>query len=298
MKSKVGIALGGGGARGLAHVGVLKALEEERIPIYIIAGTSMGSIIGAMYAQYPDVNALIHKLETFFSSQDYESLGLKYIIPKNDQNPSFLNQLVKDVTQRIVINIAHSRTGIIKTERLAEAVALLIDDGDIEDTQIPFGCAATDLNSGQTILFQRGNIREAVTISSSIPGFIPPHKWDGRYLTDGGVTAPVPIDEAREMGADVVIGVSVDANNIQALDDPHILDIISRADQVRGKYLSRYQLSTADVQLHPHIEDAHWSELLRYREFIDSGERETREKLPQIRNILRKKNSIFRKLFS
>jgi len=297
IKSKVGIALGGGGARGLAHVGVLKVLEVEQIPIDIIAGTSMGSIIGAMYAQRPDVNVLINKLETFFSSQDYESLGLKYIVPKNDQNPSFLNQLVKDVTQRIVINIAHSRTGIIKTNRLAEAVALLIDDGNIEDTQIPFGCAATDLNSGQTINFREGNIREAVTISSSIPGFISPHKWNGRYLTDGGVTAPVPIDEARAMGADVVIGVSVDANNIQALDAPHILDIISRVDQVRGKYLTRHQLSMADVQIHPRIEDAHWSELLRYREFIEAGIQETREKLPQIRNILRRKNSIFRKLF-
>ena len=297
MKSKVGIALGGGGARGLAHVGVLKVLEEEQIPINIIAGTSMGSIIGAMYAQHPDVNVLINKLETFFSSQDYESLGLKYIIPKNDQNPSFLNQLVKDVTQRIVINIAHSRTGIIKTSRLAEAVALLIDDGNIEDTQIPFGCAATDLNSGQTINFQEGDIREAVMISSSIPGFISPSVRDGKLLTDGGVTAPVPVVEARRMGSDIVIGVSVDANHIIPLEEPHVLDIISRVGMIRGKNLSRIQLATADIQLHPRIDAAHWSELLRYREFIEAGIQETREKLPQIRNILRRKNSIFRRLF-
>jgi len=297
MKSKVGIALGGGGARGLAHVGVLKVLEEEGIPIDLIAGTSMGSIIGAMYAQHPDVRVLIHKLEHFFSSQDYDSLGLKYIVPKKEQNPSFLNHLVKDVAQRIVINMAHSRTGVIKTERLAEAVALLIDDGNIEDTKIPFGCAATDLNSGQTVLFQKGNIREAVTISSSIPGFISPYKWGGQYLTDGGVTAPVPIDEARQLGAGIVIGVSVDPKMLKDLEDPSILDIISRADQVRGKFLTRLQLLTADIQLHPHIEDVHWSELLRYREFIDAGEQEARKKLPEIRNILRKRNSIFRKLF-
>lgn len=297
MKSKVGLALGGGGARGLAHVGILQVLEEERIPIDVITGTSMGAVIGAMYAQHPDVNRLIQKLESFFASQDYESLGLKHVVPKSNQNPSLLNQLVKDVTQRIVINIAHSRTGIIKTDRLAEAVALLIDDGNIEDTMIPFGCAATDLNSGQTVLFQQGDIRRAVTISSSIPGFIPPHKWDGRYLTDGGVTAPVPVDEARKMGADIVIGVSVDAATMGPLEEPHILDIISRSDQVRGKYLTHYQLSMADVQLHPVIGDVHWSEFLRYREFIESGKREAREKLPQIRNILRKKNSIFWKLF-
>ena len=295
--SKVGVALGGGGARGLTHVGILKVFEEEKIPLDIITGTSMGSIIGAMYAQHPDVKILINKLESFFSSQNYESLGLKHIVPKNDQNPSFLSQLVKDVTQRVVINIAHSRTGIIKTERLREAISLLIDEGKIEDTQIPFGCAATDLNSGRTILFRSGDIREAVTISSSIPGFISPHQKDGQYLTDGGVTAPIPIDEARQMGADIVIGVNVDANHIKALDNPHILDIISRADQVRGKILARYQLSKADVQLHPFIGDVHWSELLRYREFIELGEVEARSKISEIRNILRKRNSIFRKLF-
>lgn len=298
MKTKVGIALGGGGARGLAHIGILKVLEEETIPIDIITGTSMGSIIGAMYAQHPDIKLLIQKMEHFFSSQDYDSLGLKYIVPKKEQNPSFLNHLVKDVTQRIVINMAHSRTGVIKTERLAEAIALLIDDGNIEDTTIPFGCAATDLNSGQTVLFRKGNIREAVTISSSIPGFISPHRWDGQYLTDGGVTAPVPINEARQLGAGIVIGVSVDAKILKEMEDPSILDIISRADQVRGKYLTRLQLSMSEIQLHPHIDDVHWSELLRYREFIDAGEREAREKLPEIRNILRKRNSIFRKLFA
>lgn len=296
-KSVLGLALGGGGARGLAHVGVLKVLEEEKIPINVITGTSMGAIVGAMYAQNPDVRAVIKRLESFFSSQSYESLGLKYIVPKNNQGPSFLSHLVKDVTQRVIINIAHSRAGIIKTERLEEAISMLIDDGKIEDTRIPFGCTATDLNSGGTVLFQRGDIRKAVIISSSIPGFIHPHLRDGQYLTDGGVTAPIPVDEARQMGADIVIGVNVDANDIKALDNPHILDIIARADQLRGKILARYQLSKADVKLHPFIGDAHWSELLRYREFIELGEKEAQNKISEIRNVLRKNISTFRRLF-
>jgi len=297
-KQKIALALGGGGARGLAHIGVLKVLEEEQIPIDIITGTSMGSLIGAMYAQHPDINQVIKRLKSFFMSRDYESLGLKFVAPKNDQNPSFLNQLVKDVKQRIVVNIAQSRTGIIKTERLSEAVNLLLDAGNIEDARIPFACAATDLNSGDTIVFQEGDIRRAVTISSSIPGFFSPHQWDGRYLTDGGVTAPIPVEEARTMGADIVIGVSVDANHLSPMETPHVIDIISRADQVRGKLLSRLQLLTADIQLHPQIHNAHWSEFQHYEEFIHSGIVETREKLTQIRNILKKKDSIFKRLFS
>ncbi|MCK4641255.1 MAG: patatin-like phospholipase family protein [Candidatus Marinimicrobia bacterium] len=297
MKKKVGLALGGGGARGLAHVGVLKVLEEEQIPIDYIAGTSMGAIVGAMYAQNPSADALIDRLESFFSSRDYDSLGLKYIVPKNDQNPSFLSQLAQVVAKRIVVNIAQSRMGIIKTRRLSEAVSALIDKGNIQDTRIPFACAATDLNSGQPVLFQKGDIQEAVTISSSIPGFISPSEWDGKLLTDGGVTAPVPVVEVRRMGADIVIGVSVDANHIKPLEEPHVLDIISRVDMIRGKYLSEIQLATADIQLHPQIDAAHWSELLRYQEFIEAGIRETREKLPQIRAIIAQRKSFFKNLF-
>jgi len=294
---KIGLALGGGGARGLAHVGVLKVLEEEQIQVDYIAGTSMGAIIGAMYAQNPSADALIDRLKSFFSSQDYDSLGLKYIVPKNDQNPSFLSQLAQVVAKRIIVNIAQSRIGIIKTDRLTNAISVLIKEGNIEDTQIPFAVATTDLNSGQTVLFEEGDIRETVIISSSIPGFISPHKWDGKLLTDGSVTAPVPVEEARQMGADIVIGVNVALSHLQPMDAPHLLDIISRADQIKGKYLSRVQMSTADVQIHPQIEEAHWSELLRYQEFIEAGIQETREKLPQIRVIIAQKKSFFKNLF-
>jgi NTE family protein len=297
MKKKIGLALGGGGARGLAHVGVLKVLEEERIPVDLIVGTSMGAIIGAMYAQNPGIKKLTERLESFFTSQDYESLGLKFIVPKNDQNPSFLTQLVQTVANRIVVNIAQSRAGIIKTERLSEAIAKLIDDGKIEDTRIKFACAATDLNSGQTVLFEKGDIRSAVTISSSIPGFIKPHKTDGQLLSDGGITAPVPIIEARQMGADVVIGVSVDPQQIGSLEEPHVLSIISRADMIRGRLLSRILMKSADIQLLPALGDVHWSELLRYKEFITAGEQEARDKISLIRSVVFKKQSFFQRFF-
>ncbi|MCG2716887.1 MAG: patatin-like phospholipase family protein [Candidatus Marinimicrobia bacterium] len=297
MKKKVGLALGGGGARGLAHVGVLKVLEEEQILIDYIAGTSMGAIIGAMYAQNPSADALIDRLKSFFSSQDYDSLGLKYIVPKNDQNPSFLSQLAQVVAKRIIVNIAQSRTGIIKTDRLSEAISILIDKGNIQDTHIPFACAATDLNSGQPILFQKGDIQKAVTISSSIPGFISPIVWDGKLLTDGSVTAPVPVDEAREMGADLVIEVCVGINQIRALKDPNIIDIISRTDAIRGFYLSKLQLANADVSLHPDVKDTHWSEFLRYKEFINAGIVEAQKKLPEIHNVIKKKKCLFRGIF-
>lgn len=298
MKVKIGLALGSGGARGLAHVGVLKVLEQEQIPIDCIAGTSMGAIIGAMYAQHPDTTVLIQCLEEFFTSQDYESLGLKYIVPKNDQMPSFLGHFTQVVAQRIVVNIAQSRTGIIKRDRLQDAIAFLIEDERIENLRIPFAAVASDLHSGETVMFREGSVREAVQISASIPGFLAPHDRDGQLLTDGGVSAPVPTEEVRQLGANFTIGVCVDANEIKALQEPNIIDIITRVNQIKGKYLSRFEIAQADIGLHPLIENAHWSELLRYKEFITAGEVETRRKLPAIKAALKRRQGWLARLFN
>ncbi len=297
MNTKIGLALGGGGARGLAHLGVLKVLEENGIHTDFITGTSMGAVVGAMYAQNPDSEAVIKRFENFLASQNYNSLGLKYIIPQNEQNPSFMSHLARIVAKRIVVNFAQSRTGIIKDERLSDAISFLIDDGDFHNAKIPFGVVSTDLNSGKTVVFKEGNIRKAVKLSSSIPGFISPEQINGQLLTDGGVTAPVPVDEAREMGADLVIGVCVCINQIKELKNPNIIDIISRTESIRGFYLSKLQLANADVSLHPDVKDAHWSEFLRYKEFINAGIVEAEKKLPEIHNAIRKEKKFLRKIF-
>jgi len=298
MKPKVGLALGGGGARGIAHLGVLRVLEEEGIPIHFITGTSMGAVIGAMYAQNPNALEVMHRLGGYLKGNDYESLGLKYIVPQNGNTPSVLAQFMKTIAKRIVINYATSRTGLVKSDRLSNAIAVLIDEMDIRNTKIPFVAVATDLNSGETVLFQEGSLRSAVRMSSSIPGYISPEELDGKLITDGGVSAPVPVEIARKLGADVVIGVSVGVKNVNTLKDAHILDIVNRTDTIRGMYLSRLQLSLADVGLHPDVKDAHWSEFLRFEDFISAGVEETRKKLPEIRRALKMKQGFFGRMFS
>ncbi len=143
---RIGLALGGGGARGAAHFGVLKVLEEERIPIDIIAGTSMGAIVGGMYAQHPDVPEVIDRYEKFIRDMDYESFGLKYIAPDPGQEPHLLQKFAKTIAQRIYMSSMGSRSGIMKPEFLDNALKELLDRGNIQDTKIPFGAVATDLN--------------------------------------------------------------------------------------------------------------------------------------------------------
>ncbi len=257
MKPRIGIALGSGGARGLAHLGVLKVLEDGQIPVHAMAGTSMGAVVGAMYAQNPDIGAVTRRFIRFLSSEKFDSLGMKMLMPHTDQQPSFFGHFVQVVAKRIVVNIAQSRTGIIKTERLREAISELIDDGDIQDTQIPFGAVATDLNTGATVHLTSGSIREAVIYSSSIPGFISPHAFDHKIVSDGAVSSPVPVSEVRQMGANFIIAVNVSADRLRPLSEPNIIDILTRSDIIHGIALANLQMQQADIQIHPEVKDAH-----------------------------------------
>lgn len=283
MRLKVGLALGSGGARGLAHLGVIQALEEEHLPIDYIAGTSMGAIVGAMYAQNPDLHSLTRRFIGFLNSENYQTLGTKLLKNSNDQPPSFLSHFVKVIAKQMVITIAQARQGVIKAERLRAAIEYLIPEMDIRATKIPFCAVATDINTGETVVFDRGSIREAVLYSASIPGFIPPHIVDSRLLVDGAVTSPVPVPEVRRMGAQMVIGVNVGVQIAKPLDEPNMLEILTRVDTLRGLALADLQLQQADIQIRPAVQDAHWSEFERYEEFIQAGLVATRAKIPEIK---------------
>lgn len=296
---RIGLALGGGGARGAAHFGVLKVLEEQRIPIDVIAGTSMGAIVGGMYAQHPDISAVIDRFENFIRNMDYESFGLKYIATDAGQEPHLLQKFAKSIAQRIYISSMGSRSGIMKPEFLDNALKELLDRGNIQDAKIPFGAVATDLNSGSALLIREGSIRRAVRRSSLIPGYLPPEEDNGRLITDGGVIEPVPVDSAKEMGAEVIIAVSVDPSAMPRIEDPNMINIMRRCDLIRGIYISRIQTEKADVCICPDMSDTHWSEFLSSREFMRIGEEEARKRLPEIRKATRRRrNWLFRLLSS
>ena len=152
MPVKIGIALGGGGARGLAHVGVLKVLEDEGIRPDYIAGTSIGAVVGAMYAQRPDVNAIIQRFKNSLDDEFYDQLGLDYLKTCDTQEISFLQQTTQNIKKRIAINLAQSRTGLLKEVRLKNILLTLIDRGSIEDTKIPLAIVATSLHTGKDVV--------------------------------------------------------------------------------------------------------------------------------------------------
>ncbi len=293
----MGLALGGGGARGLAHLGVLKAFEENGIPVHMIAGTSMGAIVGAMYAQNPDALAVSDRFRSYLEKSDYEVPGLDSIIPSEEPVP-VLQRFARTVAKRIHISSMGSRSSLLKPDVLNNAICELLDDGRIEDASIPFGAVATDLNSGEALLVQKGSIRRAVRWSALIPAFLPPETHEGHLIADGAVTTPVPVDFTRTMGADVVIAVSVDPTIVARLEDRSIISIMQRCELIRGIHMSRMQLEKADVAIHPDTADSHWSRFLECDRFIDAGFREATARVPEIRTLLKKRGGPLSTLFA
>jgi len=241
---------------------------------------------------------MIDRWRSFFNSPDFKSLGTRFITNQNDQTSSLIAQFIHVFAQRVALSISASRPAILKTKRLTDAIAHLITDDDIRNTRIPFAAVASDLNTGRTVVLNSGSIREAITISSSIPGFIAPHVHNGQLLTDGGVTTAVPVDVVNSMGADFTIAVNVNINQIRPLSELNILTILSRIDTIRGLRQTEQQMLQADIHIHPDVKDAHWSEFERFEEFIQAGIKAAQAEIPNIKEKLYAKKKFMRTLFS
>jgi len=288
IRRKIGLALGGGGARGLAHIGVLRVLEKEKIPISIISGTSAGSIIGAMFAQNPSIWELEEKIRDFFESKEYKRTGVEHVVKKNATENLF-SQITENLKERIVINIACSRKSLVKNKRFKTALDYLIDEGDILHTKIKFGVAASDLVTGKSYFFKRGDIRQAVLASSSIPGFLPPVEINNHVLLDGVITDPVPIRLAFELGANFIIAVNVSPDLAIQHEFDNIIEIVMRNNQMVGDAYNYILMEKADVVIRPKVGNYHWSEFNHIDKIIHAGEEATYKVLPHLKRLTKKK---------
>jgi NTE family protein len=291
MTVKIGIALGGGGARGLAHLGVLKVLEAEGIPIACITGTSAGAVVGAMYAQNPDADALIERFKGSMAEDFYDQLSANCLKSNCVENDSFISQTTRNIKKRIFINLAQSRRSLLKEFPLQEVLIKFIDEGRIEDTKIPLAIVATGLHTGREIWFESGDIIAAVAASSTIPGIFPPVYMNDDLVTDGAATCPLPVQHLSAMGSDVTLGVEVGMRYYHPMESINAIEIISRANMITSHRLGEIMVSTADVAIQPDTKDVHWSEFSRCDELIEAGMKAAVAKLPKIRMAIRRKVS-------
>jgi NTE family protein len=221
-KVRIGLALGGGAARGFAHIGVIKALEAQGIVPDIVVGTSAGSVVGAMYA-YGYNGFTLQKMAL---EMDEASIS-DWALPFFSKSP-----------------------GVLKGEALQAYVNKTVHNQPIEKLKIPFGAVATDLKTGQPILFRRGNTGMAVRASSAVPSVFQPVSIAGRTYVDGGLVAPVPVRFAREMGAEFIIAVNI-SSATEAQATASSLDVLMQTFTIMGQRINQLELKDADVVITP-----------------------------------------------
>lgn len=268
-RKKVGLALGSGAARGLAHIGVVEVLQREGIGIDMIVGTSTGAVVGALYAQGKDA--------------------------------SLMKDLAKGLDWKRVISLVDltiPKTGFIGGKKLKNWLGLIIgDDIKFSDLKIPLACVATDIYTGEEVVITQGLVLEAVRASISIPGIFSVVEWHGRYLVDGGLADPVPVDALRGMGADFIIAVNVipEASEFspqkgrgkkQALKEPSIFGVLLQTVHIATHTLVEHSLEGADVVIHPKVADIQPGDFHRAQECILRGEVAAKDSIPEIKRLL------------
>ncbi len=295
---RTALVLSGGGARGLAHLGVLIALENAGIKPDLIIGCSFGALIGGMYAQHPETAYLRQRLEALLESKEFDKLGLEHPRKRQATSDEHLYQFFRNVKEWFLLNLLIKRTSILKAERLANVINLLIDDQDIKDCQIPFACNATDLVCGSPFLFTEGAMRTAIRASTTIPGYFPPVEHEDKLLVDGAVTFNLPIRFARALGADFVIAVDVHPVLHREDDMRNVLDIILRANTITANTLSDETAVGAQILICPPVREYYWYEFDRVEEIIRAGEYAANYSLEELKRQQKatKRRGAFRRL--
>jgi NTE family protein len=257
---KIGLALGGGAARGFAHIGVIKALEAQGIVPDIVVGTSAGSLVGALYAAGNSGFAL-HKL----------ALEMDEAAISDWSVPLFAKS-----------------TGVLKGEALQHYVNKAVQNAPIEKLKMPFGAVATNLQTGTPVLFRKGNTGVAVRASSAVPSVFQPVRIGEQTYVDGGLVSPVPVRFAREMGADFVIAVNI-SSQPDVQPSGNSLDMLLQTFAIMGQSINAYELKDADVVIRPGLAGMKGGDFAGRNLAILAGEQATQQQIAEIRHKLKLK---------
>lgn len=291
-----GLALSGGGARGLAHIGVLTVLEREGLLPDVIVGSSIGAVIGAAFAVEPDASLLRRQIAEVFGPEGSAHRGFRRLT-QNFRHPAVkrgLFQRLSDFADKeFLMNMALLRGSLLSENELQECVSPFVADLSFSDTRIPFAATAVDLITGQRILIKDGSLRRALMGSSALPGLMPPIAWDGMLLADGAMLEAVPAVAAREMGARIVIGADAGSRLQNRPDLRDGLDFVQRATEIMMLHMRSAGRRVCDVLVKPDVGAFCWTDFDRYEDIIHTGELAAQEQLPEIRRALQRGYWVF-----
>lgn len=254
MYPKIGLALGAGGAKGLAHIGVLQVLTKENIPINMIAGSSMGAIIGAAYAAGADLQ--------------------------------LMEKLALNLNQSLFLDVNLPRLGLLKGDNAMALIRLLTHNKKFSELNIPLAVVATDIERGEKVIFREGDVASAVRASMSVPGVFNPVLIKDRLLVDGAVSERLPVGILQEMGADIIIGVDVKIWSSQKVEINNIYAVIMQSIEILEREACKASLDLCDVLISPDVSHVSTADFSKAGECIERGRLAAKSKIEMIKRVI------------
>lgn len=272
------LALGGGGARGVAHFGAVQAVLEGGFELRRIVGTSMGSLVGAVCACDPNIQRVAAQAVEYVTSESFRSKqeSLCGAHPRKDERSgsgmlAWYDRIKSFLWSHHLLSRVFRRRSLLSSQFMEEVIAALVPDVDIADTKIPFSIVTVDLRSGRQIVLERGSLRKAVLASAAIPGIFPPVEWDDLLLCDFGVLDSLPAEVAKSYADSTCIGVDVGPSLQPTEDCESALHVLLRMDEIGERLHRRHALQHVDVLIRPEVGSCQWFDFSEPDRLIEAG---------------------------
>jgi NTE family protein len=278
---KVGLCLGGGGARGYAHIGAIRALTEGGIKIDIVNGTSIGAVMGGAYALYKDTSKMIELMEQIVGSVNINYYNLF-------RQPADRRSFLRKWLEEAACDIASLRTSIQSHRNNIKALRLIFDEHHFEDTKIPFSAVAVDIIGGKTVVIKRGKLIDGILASTSIPGIFAPIARGKKLLVDGYVLANIPIRELRQEGADFIISIELGATLDHNYNNG--MDLLNYIEELKQKRMERWAIAESDFHIRIKMPNFDSSRFDSNLELTECGYRTVKQVIPRLIRELKEAN--------
>ncbi|MBI5638046.1 MAG: patatin-like phospholipase family protein [Nitrospinae bacterium] len=270
---KVGLCLSGGAARGMTHLGVLREMEGAGLRPDMVAGASVGALIGALYALSLDIEEVERIVLAFLKGEDFSDLRGDILVRERaeDERRGIFRRMLRTFRKSLFYSVSMTQLSYLSVNRLESLLAKMVPDVNIEDSKIPFACVATDIVNSRPYFLTKGPLRRAIAATCSIPGFFPPIAWDGVRLVDGSWSMQNPVRLLREMGADFVVAIDISQDMLDAPDPGNGLEVVLRSNMATRITLSEMELKDADYVIRPDMRKMDWWDFKKSAAFIQKG---------------------------
>ncbi len=278
------LALGGGGGRGLAHLGVLEALEEHGLKPEAIVGTSIGALFGAMYALEPDIKRMRNRVEALLHSDAFSRLALPDLTEAETADHTWLGKLTAAARQSVLYARAAKGTALTDTEALLNLVQTLCEGKGFSDIRIPLFATTVQFPSGEIEIFSKGNLPRAIAASMAIPGVFEPVEISGQHFVDGGLACELPAKEAKMLAkpGQLIVAVNVGGRPNPDLRPSTVIGMLDWAIRIKSLYMRQYKAQFADLLIEPVTGFRQWADFSHPDQEIERGRQAALEKMPEL----------------